>query len=367
MSTIHFVYTVPRSSSKVRLAIDKLITLSNALPPLHRFGLNALIPWKKPVRAPHSITYNLLKELKKLGKVKLYSMYEHGVCKLKDGDVFIGQPLPLGGFGSSRADKDDPLSVTSRTLREYKGSSHPKILIMPFAQDELLVSWAKDLAINYADKVVLIGGDIWTKDWHKSPFSKLDPSRVTRIDMGIDPTDYPKVKKTFSPPGQRKFLYIGHTSWYKNTAELERIARALPNFQGGHIGGGHIDGWKKIADFADLTPAYMSKIAAEYDIFVNTSTADAQATTIVEQMCFGMVVASTPETGYDIPSLIRLSTNDTVANVRALTALQNASDGEMHRIAEKNLQEVHQRHSWKQFTDPVIEIVRSALDTKHHD
>src|SRR3989304_5857863 len=65
--TIHFIYSVPRPSNIVSRVINKLIAKSNFIPPLYRNANDFFIPWRKPIRAPHSISYNLLSEFKKYG------------------------------------------------------------------------------------------------------------------------------------------------------------------------------------------------------------------------------------------------------------------------------------------------------------
>lgn len=353
--TIHFVYTVPGSPNIWRRGLDRLLRLFH-LPPLHRCAHNSLIPWQRPIRAPHSIAYHLLQALKKKNKVRFYSLFEHTVARLRENDIFIGHPAPLGGFSFVGAATDDPLSVTSRTVREYP--TNHTFLIMPYNHDQLYVSWARELLRHPIAGLILVGGDIWQKDWDKkSPFRDLPISRRINVNMGIDPSDYPLVKKSFNLPGRRKYLYIGHSSWVKNTKELENIASALPNFQGGHIGGGNVRGWKKLADFVALTPEFMSKIALEYDIFVNVSTADAQATTILEQMCFGLVVACTPESGYNHASLVKLSTNDTVRNVSVLQELQQAPEAKLLSLSRENRLVAIREHSWEKFCDRVINFI----------
>ncbi len=353
--TIHFVYTVPFGSNIVRRAIDKGLRVSG-LPPLHRTGNDMLIPWQRPIRAPHSISYHLLHALKQHGKVRFYSLYEKGAIRLGEHDIFIGQPVPQGGFSyEGRPSSDDPDSVTSATLRAYKGSSHKKTLVMPYANDPLLVSWAKDLAENYANNLVLIGGSIWTDQWTQTPFGSINLNKVTRLDMGIDMQDYPLVKNTFNPAGKRKYLYIGHVAWYKNTSELERIARAMPAHEFAHIGAGDIKGWKKISGFAKLTPDFMARLSEEYDVFVSTSTADAQATTVLEQMCFGLAVAATPESGYEHPSLFHLRPHDTDFNVAVLKQLQVMPDNDLHAHVNENRRVVRERHSWPLFCKKLIQ------------
>lgn len=352
---LYFAYTIPLSRSRIRRAIDK-VCLKLKLPPLYRGAKDFFIPWQKPVRSPHCLTYHLLKAFKEKRDVKLYNLYEKVSLNLDESDIFIGQPLPAGGFGPVRSETDERDSVTSKTVRQNPNKK--TYLIMPYTHDPLYVNWARDLVASSPAGIILVGGKIWEEDWEtKSPFKDISINKKIHIRMGIDPNDYPLVKNSFNPKGQRKFLYIGHTGWYKNTAELERIAEQMPNFVGAHIGGGEVKGWKKLANFADLTPSFMKELAKEYDIFLTTSTGDAQATTILEQMCFGLVVACTPETGYDHQSLIKLSTHDTSYNIKELEKLQQAEESQLLSIARENRKTAIEKHSWEEFTKKVVDFI----------
>jgi glycosyltransferase involved in cell wall biosynthesis len=356
--TIHFVFTVPLGSNLFRRGIDRIIRLTGVTP-LHRYAWDPLIPWQKPRRSVHAISYNLLQAFKAEGyPVRLYSLYEHGVCRLKPDDIFIGMPLPANGFGETRSGKDDRRSVTSRTIREYPRNKN--FIIMPYSHDPMYVNWSKDLVKQNADQgggTIFIGGEVWKEDWDKSPYADISLTKKIHAIMGIDPDDYPLVKKKFNPPGKRKYLYIGHAAWYKNTKELENIAAQITNFQGAHIGGGEVKGWNKLANFMSFTPEVMADLAKEYDIFVNVSTADPGATTILEQMCFGLVVACTRESGYEYPSLVKLSPVDTAGNVKLLNELQWADEAELVSRARDNREVAKSKHNWKQFTDSVIDFI----------
>lgn len=357
---VHLAYTVPLGRTRARRALDKALRLMHVTP-LHRFARDALIPWQHPIRAPHSITHNLLDAIRARGyDVRLYSLYEHTVADIKDGDIFIGQPVPQGGFGAQRSLIDDRASVTSRTIRKFP--SERNFIIMPYAHDERYSVFAKDLIRenNQAGGgTIFIGGKIWERDWEKSsPLADLGPLRKIHLTaMGVDPAEYPFVKKRFNPKGRRRYLYIGHTAWYKNTIELERIAARMPEYEFAHIGGGEVRGWKKLSNFATLTPEYMSKLAEEYDIFVTVSTADPQATTIVEQMCFGFAVACTPETGYEYDSIVPLSTTNTNMNREKLLELQFEEEDALLVRTRQNRDYAVRFHNWEGFTGSIMSFV----------
>lgn len=355
---VHLAYTVPLGRTRVRRALDKALRLMHVTP-LHRFAYDALIPWQHPIRAPHSITHNLLDAIRARGyDVRLYSLYEHTVADIKVGDIFIGQPVPRGGFGAQRSHIDDPDSVTSRTIREFPSSRN--FIIMPYAHDAEYSLFAKDLfKTNATDGggAIFIGGAIWERDWkERSPLADIgDLRKIHLTAMGVDARDYPTVKTTFNPKGKRKYLYIGHTGWYKNAQQLERIAAAMPGQTFIHVGGGELHGWEN-RGFASLTPEYMRTLAEECDIFINVSTSDPQATTIVEQMCFGFAIACTPETGYDYPALATLRTRDTDHNVRVLQHLQHVDEEALLMQARENRRIAEEKHGWAQFTDQVLDF-----------
>lgn len=354
---VHLAYTVPLGSTLARRGLDKAIRLAG-IRPLYRSADDPMIPWQHPIRAPHSITHNLIDAIRARGHdVRLYSLYEHTVARIERGDIFIGQPVPSGGF-PAQSDSDDIFSVTSRTIREFP--SERNFVIMPYAHDKQYSTFAKDLfRTNEAagGGAIFIGGKIWERNWkEQSPLADLgDLRKIHLTEMAIDAGEYPVVKTSFNPKGKRKYFYIGHTAWYKNTSQLEQIASAMPEHSFVHIGGGEIRGWEN-RGFASLTPDYMRTLAEECDIFVNVSTADPQATTIVEQMCFGFAIACTPETGYDYPAVATLRTTDTEHNVRILLDLQHADEKDLLACARENRKIAEEKHGWAQFTNKVLDF-----------
>ncbi len=355
---VHLAYTVPFGRTLARRALDKALRLMHVMP-LHRFANDTLIPWQHPIRAPHSITHNLLDAIRARGyDVRLYSLYEHTRADIQNGDIFIGQPVPQGGFGAHRSLVDDRDSVTSRTIREFPNERN--FIIMPYAHDTEYSMFAKDLFRTNASAgggAMFIGGKIWERDWEqKSPLADIRGLRKIHLtEMGIDAGEYKRVKTAFNPKGKRKYFYIGHTTWYKNAPQLEEIAKAMPEYSFVHIGGGVLRGWEN-RGFASLTPGFMQTLAQECDIFVNVSTADPQATTIVEQMCFGFAIACTPETGYDYPAIATLRTNDTEHNIRTLLQLQHAGEEELLLQARENRRIAEEKHGWAQFTNKVLDF-----------
>lgn len=353
--TVHFIFSVPRPSSIVWRVINKLISKIKVTSPLYRNGSDFFIPWRKPIRSPHSISYNLLHEFKKYGEVKFYSLYENTICDLKEDDILIG--VPAQDQSKIPWEKPDYNTVFIKTLQKYPDHKNLYMLI-PYSNEPQFLRWANEIIEKYGKNLnlALLGGKLWFDNWDQSLWKNFVIKSKVRLDMGIEASQYPIVKKMFNPKGKRGFLYVGSALWYKNIPQLEKIAEQMPGYTFGYVGGGPIKGWEQIASFSDLNEEFMSKISKKYDFFVNVSR-DCQVTTVLEQACFGLVVACTPESGYVCPSFVSLSTDDTLHNVEVLEQLQNMDESELLKIAGQNREYIIQHHSWKQFTDAVTSFV----------
>ncbi len=347
--TVHIVYKKPRANTIIGKVFDKIGLNVPGIPALWRRGNH--IAWKIPKRHPNSASFNLIGAFKKRGKIKFYDLWEKRAAGIREGDSFIGLPVQVYDGRSW----DDPSidCVTRRTLEKYNLQG---TIIIPYCHDLRYNQSTTGLIEKHGKNLIILSGKYWTDTWDQSPI-KGYVKNLLRVNMGIDPTEYPVIKKSFNPKGKRKYLYIGQSAWYKNTAELERIAAAIPGFEGGYISTGEIKGWKKIASWADLTPAYMEKLAEEYDIFVNVSSADPSPATILENMCFGFVVACTPESSYDYASLTRLHVSDTAFNVKQLLDLQQVDESELFRRAQVNREIAIRDHNWEEITSKIVDFL----------
>lgn len=360
MQTIHFVYTIPTSNNRIYYRIDKYARKYGIFEPTYRSGNQRFINWGHPTYAPHSITFHILNALRKQYKVKLYDWREVGTCNMQNDDVLLFHPTPdfaeWQRFNTWHIDEN---SIGWKTLLKYPDCK--SIVIAPYTHEAHKDVLFRRIFESYTDKMIVICGDFWTNTWHESPYFKLIPLPL-QVNMGIDMRDYPIVKKKFNPANERKFLYIGNTGIWKNTVQLEKIAKQYPNFQGGYISSGIIDGWKKIADFAHLTKEFMTELALEYDFFLNTSTADAQATTVLEQMCFGLGVACTPQSGYSYPSVIKLSTYDTEYNLTQIAKMQSMQEAEICDLVAENRKMIVKYHQWDGILNKIITYLENGYN-----
>ena len=336
--TVHFVYATPYSlldKVSMRLLKRKLVH-----PEWQEFD------WPKPLKAPLSITWNVARAIGGRYTVKLYDLKERLAPEPREGDILLGHAWP------------DDRTVVQRGLKDRRFAS--RYLIGPYNHDERQVGWMRD-AVAECDAFFAICGRHWIDTFGKSPLAPFR-DKVIHLNMAIDPGDYPPVKKDFAPPGKRKFFYIGRYGRYgdeKGVRLLEELAERIPGFSGGYIcPDGEIRGWRKISGPTRLTPAVMAQIAGEYDVFINMSRADAQATTILEAVSWGFPVACTPESGYTEENFFYLDLNDQGRNVETIESIQRMSGEELAVRAAANRNTLLQKYSWEAFVTRLLDNMK---------
>lgn len=327
--TLHFVYVTPLTRfDKVTMRLFKK-KLSH--PSWERYN------WPVPVRAPLSITYQIARHFSPRYRIKLYDLRERVTIEPEEGDILLGHIW------------SDPQSVVWRALEGKKFAK--KYLIGPYNHDPRQVAWFRK-AVEESDAYFAICGSYWIDTFDRSPLHDLS-GKIVHLNMALDVSDYPVLKKDFNPPEQRKFLYIGRYGRYedeKGISLLEGLAEKVPGFVGGYIcEGGEIKGWKKIAEPTRLTPEFMGRIAREYDCFINMSRADAQATTVLEAMSWGFPVACTRESGYSDEDLFLLDLENERLNRETILNIQHLSGEELTAISVKNRKAVESTYSWNEF------------------
>ena len=351
--TIHFIYATPYS------LLDK-ITMRLFKRKLCHPSLD-MYNWPVPLKAPLSITYQIAKRLAANYQVKLYHLKERIVIEPEEGDILLGHLWP------------DPKTVMYRSLENNKFSM--KCIVGPYNHD--VRQWSSSIAIEdfgqppeipqqvlwaykaimQCDKYFAICGRHWIDTFKQSPFASLK-EKIVHVNMAIDTDQYPMVKTRFNQPGKRKFFYIGRHAHEKGTDLLEQLAESMTDFEGGYIcPGRHLKGWKKISDPTELTPEFMKKVAEEYDVFINMSRADAQATTVLEAMSWGFPVACTRESGYADENFFYLDLQDEKATIETLRRIQQMSNAELEQMALENRKVVEDTYCWSKFVSKIEKTI----------
>lgn len=345
MKTVHFVYVLPNSSNFIGKVFRRAFRRE-----LYRMDSVAAFDWPRPLHAPQSITFFVGKSLEARYKVKLYDLRESlNICPAP-GDILLGHLWT------------DRNSVIWNSINDSKFSK--KILIQPYNNSESQLGWVRD-GLKSCDALIAICGDYWIDNFSESPLKDFS-EKIFHINMAVDTSSYPLVKKEFNPPNKRRFLYIGRQGRFgdeKGIGLLEELAKHIPNFEGGYIcAGAEIKGWKKISEPTILSPDMMKSIASEYDVFINMSRADAQATTVLEAMSWGFPVACTNQSGYSREKrFFYLSLEDFNHNIDIINKIQNLSDDAIKSISAENRLAVESNYSWDVFLSNFERIMRVLL------
>jgi hypothetical protein len=293
--------------------------------------------------APGSITVHLSAYLGRHLPLRLYNLDEVGQIECGPDDIILGHPHP------------NPNTLISQTFAS-SSRCRMKALMFPMHHAMPAINQFSLSLIDKADKVIGIMGPYWKDTLDRSLFAPWK-DKITSVDMAVDGNDYPFIKRTYNPPGQRGYLYIGSSSDRpeKGCDVLGMTMARLSGFRRGWIGGGpEITGMQRIAAYASLTPEYVASLADTYDFFVNTSLSDANPTTILEAMAWGFPVACTPESGYyNMPTITTLSTTDIDMNTRLLTELQYAPEERLRQISLEGRRLVETHYSWDRFCSTI--------------
>ena len=308
--------------------------------------IHLVYPHGPLVSAPDSIGRNLGQRLETRYEVVYHEWNMRGVIKPEPGDVLLGHPYPVPG------------RIFQRSAREPGWS---RVLMMcPYNGDLRQVAFL-DSIIRDCDLYLMFTGPFWYESIGTSSCSHWLPKTV-HLDHAVDRTDFPPLKGAFSPPGMRRFVYIGNTLYMKNTPYLTEIARRLPGVDFSWAGGGatEIAGLESLG-FVDFGSPQGRAIAEGFDFLVMPSRADSNPTTIVEAMAWGVVPVCTPQCGYaGIPSITNIPLDDPDGAAAVLARLNTLPEERLRAIQAANWRLLDEHYNWDRFANQVIAAIDSA-------
>jgi glycosyltransferase involved in cell wall biosynthesis len=197
-----------------------------------------------------------------------------------------------------------------------------------------------------------------------SPFQHWEP-KIVHIDLAVDRVDFPYIKKNFNLAGKRRFLYIGHTSWCKNTSFLEKLAQELPEIEFSWIGGNQ--SLKKIKSLGkfDFSKQEAKNLIKKYDFLITVGSSDANPTTILEAMAWGLIPVSSVQSGYKGFSGIRNISIDNIEDaVETIHNLQFVPEERLKKWQQENFTKLENHFNWDRFCGQVLNEVESKDSPK---
>jgi glycosyltransferase involved in cell wall biosynthesis len=305
-------------------------------------------PHRPRISAPSAIGRKVGERLHARGyEVVHYDIDEARVIRPGVDDVLLGHP------------HEAPWSVFRRSAA--RSGWRRKLMLMPYVHvDDYHVSLA-DPVIRNCDLFLAITGSTWFEAVASSVAAHWRPKMV-HVDLAVDREDFPRVKSSFRAPGERRFLYIGHTGWYKNTGYLAELARRLPEYEFGWIGSGEpsIPGLRPYGR-RDFTTGEARELVAEHDFLLTVGVGDANPTTVLESMAWGLIPVCTPQSGYaGRAGIVNVPPEDADAAVAVLRQLQERPESELTALQAANDDDLDRHFTWDRFTDQVVAAIEST-------
>ena len=301
--------------------------------------IHLVYPHKKRISAPDVIGYILSQALSSVAPVVTHewdSMYK--IVPSSD-DILIGHPHPF------------PFTVFQRSMDNSLWSR--VIILQPFNLDVNQVGYL-DSIIDRCDLFLAITGKYWFDRLEQSCLSRWK-AKMIHLDMAVDRSSFPRRINNFNKPSQRKFIYIGNDNPVKNVSFLSNIAQALPEYTFAWAGNGKERiGLHKLGHI-DFSVTGGRDLIKEYDFMITVGTADANPTTILEAMSWGLLPVCTPTSGYEnIPGIVNVPLNDLEGTVSVLKQLQNAPEEELLSSVSLADEILNAHFNWDRFCGQVI-------------
>ena len=308
--------------------------------------VHLVYPVGNKISTPDTIGRHLHHALEKHYQVTTYNYDEIKIIQPGNSDILIGHwhPNPLTIFRMSAQKKG-----WKRVLALAPFCPHPTGWHNAFGNK----------IIKNCDRFLAITGNAWMNRLKDSPFHHWEP-KIVHLDLAVDRVDFPFIKKNFNPAGKRRFLYIGHTAWCKNISFLENLAKELPETDFAWMGGNQ--SLKKIKGLGkfDFSEQEAKNLIQDYDFFLTVGTADANPTTILEAMAWGLIPVCSVQSGYEGFSGIQNISIDLIEDaVATIKNLQSVPEEQLRLWQHENLECLDGHFNWERFCSQVLDEIES--------
>jgi len=308
--------------------------------------VHLVYPASDAIKTPFAIGRELAERIERHYPVQIHDHRDRYAITPQPGDVLLGHPTW------------EPDTVFNASIKQP--GWRRKLCIHPFAPGDPRQVAHLDAILPYCDLFLAITGPYWYKGLSATCCRHFLPKTV-HIDLAVNRQHFPAVKTCFNPPGKRRFLYIGNCPWYKNVPYLDELAARLPQYEFTWIGSQK----KRYKHLRQLGPRDFSApeardLAADFDFLITVGRADANPTTILEGMAWGLLPVCTPQSGYEgIEGIANVPLDDPVAACRILKSLQEKDDATLKNWQAINWLNLDLHYNWDRFANNIFEAIES--------
>ena len=307
-------------------------------------------PDNTALHAPFSITRNIYRALSAKYQVAYYDYSSKVEIPYGPDDIVIGHP---------HYDHD---TVMQKALRN-PAPCRAKILMFPLHTKRTEDNWPFNDLVEYATSIISICGPYWYDSIDTTIFKHWQP-KIVRLDMAVDSAAFPFMKQQVNPVGQRKLLYLGSAIPNKNLGFMAKIMETLSHAQLTWLGADlnhpicklpnvNAIGWQQ------LTAETMKPYVDGHDFFISTSDSDANPTTILESMAWGIVPICTKESGYwpDGEYMGEIVLADFHKTVHNIISFLNMPEERYRQISLRNRKLIEADYNWENLTGKVLQEI----------
>jgi len=253
------------------------------------------------------------------------------------GDVLLGHAHPL------------PFTTFRNSMKQPGWGR--VILMQPYVHDDLRQAAFLRHVVPHCHVFLAITGRYWFRRVAQAPYAHWLP-RMIHLDLAVNRNHFPPIKRSFNPPGSRKFLYIGHAQAYKNVAYLDAIAQYQPVDWLGNATGRYPH--LRRLGFMNFQDTAAQQCISGYDFLLTVGSSDANPTTILEAMAWGLIPVCTPQSGYEgYESIVNVPLNDVADAVAILRELQQMDESRLYAWQASNWVLLDSHFHWDRFAQQV--------------
>lgn len=317
--------------------------MPSGLPTLRMIHL--IYPHRNLISAPDVIGYMLGQHLSRTHEVRYHNFDSFGQIYPEPGDVLLGHAHPF------------PSTIFRRSVRSEGWAR--RILVQPFNGEWEQCGFIDDV-IDDCDHFLAITGSYWFNRVGDTRASRWKPKMV-HLDLAVDRKSFPPLKSSYAEPGKRRFVYIGNDHPGKNLPYLDAVAA---RWSGGTIdwaGRGRRYPHLNQLGYLDFSSTEARTLLSQYDFLITLGSADANPTTILEAMSWGLIPICTPTSGYqDEPGVVNVPPSNVDAVCATLDSLQHTDSGSLELLRQAGEERVERHYNWGRFLGQVDEILHAS-------
>lgn len=308
--------------------------------------VHLIYPHDQRISCPDAIGRHLADGLRSRYEVLLYDWDDPGIIQPGPDDVLLGHPHPF------------PRTIFRRSLR--RTGWRRRLVLAPYNHGDPRQSAWLDGVVPDCDLFLALTGEHWFETAGTSAFAHWTP-KLVHMDLAVDRADFPPIKNAFNPPGERRFLFIGHSRWTKNVGYLGEIATRLVGARVSWMGDGPAIPGVVGLGLQDFRDRRALDLVAEHDFLLSVGHADANPAAVLEAMAWGLIPACSIESAHaDLPGIVKLPLDNAGSAVHVLEELQRTDEATLRVWQDENRRALDERFTWERFTDRVIAAIRSS-------